>query len=287
MNDGGYREEVRISGSGKIAGGRYGKISIGGSGRVEGDVEANKVTAAGSAVFDGDLTCEEIIVTGSCRISGRLETDRIVSRGSLTVKLGLETKEIKSYGSLKIGGDLKSDAVYFAGSSEIEGDVEAENFVSRGSFEIDGLLTADDIDIWLGSANSAEEVGGSNIEIRKKSVSLTPDPDSVRHGIENLESRLDKLGEKLGFSLELDEEKISSGVTNFGDKITEYINDIGTGEFKSSLIEGDELDLESVKANTVRGRNVRIREGCVIDKVEYSDTIKVEAGASVGEQLGL
>ncbi|MCF7890647.1 polymer-forming cytoskeletal protein [Candidatus Bipolaricaulota bacterium] len=278
-------EEVRVSGSGKITGGKYGKISITGSGRVEGDVEAREIFAAGSAIFEGNVKAREINVTGSCEISGYLESEEVVIKGSLNVGEIIEAKGLKSYGSLKVGKDVIGEDIYFAGSSEIEGDVEGESFVSRGSFSIGGLLTADEIDIWLGSTNSAGEVGGGRIEISKRSASLEPNPEKIKNGVESLERGLGSLGEKLGFSFELDEERISRGLTKLGERINYYVNEIGNGKFNSSLIEGDELLLEGVEAETVRGSKVRIGEDCVIDKAEYSDTIEVVENSTVNERV--
>ncbi len=282
-----FEDEVKISGSGKVSGGKYEKISITGSGRVEGDVEAKEIIAAGSARFEGNVKADKITVTGSCEVSGSVKSEVVISRGSLSVDKFIETNELKSYGRLKVGEKVLAVDVYFAGNSEVEKDVESESFVSRGSFVISGLLTADEIDIWLGSDNSAGEVGGSKIEIRKKGNSLTDNPEKIKGGVEKLEKGLDKVGEKLGFDFEINEESISRGIEYFGEKISDVIQGFGKGEFESTLIEGDNLFLEGVKADTVRGSVVRIGEDCVIDKVEYSDTIRIAENSMVKEQVEL
>lgn len=50
-------------------------------------------------------------------------------------------------------------------------------------------------------------------------------------------------------------------------------------------IEGEDIDLESTKAELVRGRNVVIGAGCEIERVEYSGTLTVDKAAKVGEQV--
>jgi len=287
MNQDDFEEEVRISGSGKISGGNYGRIVISGSGTVAGDVKAREITVAGSGQFEGDIEVRKITITGSCNIEGKLEADRVISRGGLTVDRDMKAPTVKSYGSLAVDGSIIAEDLYFAGSSEVEENVEAENFTSRGSFRVGGLLTADEIDIWLGSENSAAEVGGSKVKIRKRGPSLEFDSEKIKGGVENLETGLDRIGEKLGFSLDLDEDKITRGITKFGEKVNYYVKEIGSGKFESSTIEGDDVSLEGVKAETVRGAVVKIGEDCVIDKVEYSDTIEVAEGATVEEQVRL
>ena len=49
-------------------------------------------------------------------------------------------------------------------------------------------------------------------------------------------------------------------------------------------VPGDEIELEDVEAEIVRGRNVRIGEGCRIGCVEYSGTLTAAPG-TVGKSI--
>lgn len=49
-------------------------------------------------------------------------------------------------------------------------------------------------------------------------------------------------------------------------------------------IEGDDVDLEYTQADVVRGRRVRIGEGCSIGRVEYSESLDALPG-TVGEAV--
>ena len=49
-------------------------------------------------------------------------------------------------------------------------------------------------------------------------------------------------------------------------------------------IEGDDVDLEYTQADVVRGRRVRIGEGCSIGRVEYSESLDAWDG-TVGESV--
>ncbi|MBR7101223.1 MAG: hypothetical protein IKC74_02945 [Clostridia bacterium] len=49
----------------------------------------------------------------------------------------------------------------------------------------------------------------------------------------------------------------------------------------SSLIKGEKVELEHVNCPLVIGKNVKIGKGCIIDLVQYSDTIEISHGARV------
>ncbi len=284
MSDNDYREEIRITGSGSINGGDYGSINISGTGRVTGNASAEEVFVAGSGEFQGQLDVEELEVTGKCTVKGPLEADSVTVRGSLHVEGATRIGKLRSYGSLNVESDLISESTYFAGSSNVTGNVECDDFTSRGSFSIEGLLTADEIDIWLGSENHVEKVGGEKIVIRKKGVSEAIDSEKVEGGVRGFKRGLSKAGEKLGFDLELDESKISSGVSRFTRKIDDYLAEFGGGVLKTSVIEGDTVNLEGVEADSVRGDDLVVGEDCIIGKLEYSNTVEVKDGAEVGEK---
>ncbi|EFM10374.1 conserved hypothetical protein [Paenibacillus curdlanolyticus YK9] len=55
-------------------------------------------------------------------------------------------------------------------------------------------------------------------------------------------------------------------------------------ELVAETIEGDELTLEHVRAQVVRGRDVAIGAGCRIDRVEYTNTLTVHETAIVKER---
>ena len=51
------------------------------------------------------------------------------------------------------------------------------------------------------------------------------------------------------------------------------------------IIEGDEVTLIHTTSKVVRGKNVRIGCNCVIDRVEYSESLDVDESATVGERV--
>ncbi|HIC96284.1 TPA: hypothetical protein EYP12_06635 [Candidatus Bipolaricaulota bacterium] len=61
----------------------------------------------------------------------------------------------------------------------------------------------------------------------------------------------------------------------------------GFGTLEAELIEGDEISLEWTRARTVRGKKIEIGEGCEIERVEYSEELRVSPGAEVKERVKL
>jgi cytoskeletal protein CcmA (bactofilin family) len=56
---------------------------------------------------------------------------------------------------------------------------------------------------------------------------------------------------------------------------------------KIDLIEATTIDLRGVRARAVNGQDLIIGPGCVIDRVDCSGTLKIDADAKVGELLGV
>lgn len=50
-------------------------------------------------------------------------------------------------------------------------------------------------------------------------------------------------------------------------------------------IEGDDLDVSYTKADNIRGQIVRIGKHCVIESVEYSDSLSVDPTANIKQQV--
>ncbi len=236
---------VRIAGSGTIQGGSYGQVSIAGSGKVTGDLEAEEFSSAGSALAQGHLKAKRFETAGSFTCQGDLEVEEGESAGSFRVSGKLKAEEMKIAGSARChsvsGGYLR-----VAGSLETAGNVEVETLRLSGSFHIGGLLSADKVEIELHGFSEAQEIGGEKIEVRAGSKSI--------RGL---------VGEVL-------EALFGSGKTK---------------ELRTRVIEGDEIYLENTWAEVVRGGRVKIGPGCQIKRVEYTESLEVDPQAKVGEEV--
>jgi cytoskeletal protein CcmA (bactofilin family) len=132
-------DSVHIAGSGVVAGGKYNRISISGSGKVTGNIEAEEIRVSGSARFMGDVTAQFFKCAGSCKIEGNVKSDLFKSAGSISISGSIEGNEVKIAGALKSYG-IKARILHVSGSFKAES-VEAE----EAFFEISEEAVAEKI----------------------------------------------------------------------------------------------------------------------------------------------
>ncbi|GJM82137.1 hypothetical protein HMSSN139_46330 [Paenibacillus sp. HMSSN-139] len=65
-------------------------------------------------------------------------------------------------------------------------------------------------------------------------------------------------------------------------RLLDYLSPIRVSRLTAGVIEGDDVLLESTKADVVRGKSVVIGPGCEIGRVEYKERYEVSPQASVG-----
>ena len=240
---------MHISGSGHIPAGEYNdKVSVSGSGKLDGNVRCTAFSASGSAHCAGSLECaEDVRVSGSAHIDGDVTATSLSVSGSAHIGGDLTVKEtVRVAGSVKIGGGIKSGTVHSAGVLRVEKGIEAEEFRAAGAIDCGGLLNAETVDISMdGNARSrVGSIGGGEIRVY------------LRKGDKTKKRRLPLISRLVGLG---------------GSELT-------VGE----LVEGDVIALECVKVPAVVGRVVAIGVGCEIDLVQYSEEIEIDPDAKVG-----
>lgn len=257
--------DVTISGSGKVGSGIYNQVRVSGSARMEGDVDCQSLHVSGSAVSEGNLhAAEEIHISGSLKAQGNVETEgELHVSGSASVEGDLRGgKEIHLSGGGRcqklIGGEVRiSGAVTcqsltaqhakLSGGFKVEGDLQADQVKISGAGRIEGLLTADEIQIAVGYR-----------------------PESVVIG-------------SIGGS-RLTIQRGDGGALNLLELVLS-LKPLGKGSVVVDTIEADEIDIVSTKAQVVRGQQVKIGEGCEIERVEYSESYAADPSARVGEAV--
>lgn len=238
--------DLKISGTSEVNGGEFRNIKISGSGKVAGDLRCNQFRSSGASRIIGSLEAENIHASGATNIAGEAKFDSASISGSFSCEKITDSKNLKLSGSCVVHGEVNLDTLESSGGFSAQGDVhsrkvkssggfkcdkdvEAEIFESSGSVQIGGLLNAETISICSGADSRIGSLGGGTITIK-------PCDDM------NLLNGWLKI-------------KRSQGVT-----VVESI-------------EGDTITLAYVRAKIVRGNNVVIGEGCVIDRVEYSENL--------------
>jgi cytoskeletal protein CcmA (bactofilin family) len=192
------KPSLRIMGTSVSAGGAYRRVSVMGEATVEGHLHTDTLKVMGEMAVTGNVHAARARVMGTCGVEGTWTGQELALLGDLTVR----------------------------------GDCSLDRFHARGVFIIDGLLSADRVSIHLYGSSRVEEIGGEEIEVRRR---------------------------------------------------RQLAKSAAGHQLRATVIEGDSVVLENTLAKVVRGKNVIVGRGCVIDVVEYQDTFSRRADAVVGE----
>lgn len=240
---------MSISGSSSMPGGEYDKVSISGAGTVKGNLRCTRLHCSGAAEIEGDVCCtEEIRSSGAVRIAGSAQCGQLSASGSFHVETAMQVQTRASVsGSVQIGTQLTADEISASGCLQA-GSVRCRSYSGSGSCRISGDLEAETV-----SLSGGVEISGL---LNAESVALSP-------------NRLVRIGAIGGGQIRILPERTSGFLGLF--RSTPDCARIGT-------IEGDDVELEYVEAEIVRGRNVRIGKGCRIGHVEYGAALTAEPG---------
>lgn len=160
-------EDLSINGTGAYAGGKFRKVIINGSGKVNGDVECQTFECSGKGTLNGNLHTETIKISGHGKLNGSVQSTKSIQiDGSGSIEKGATINTMTINGFTKIGGPVKGNAITINGKCTIDGDCEVDRFKSEGNFTIKGLINADHIDIRAFGNCKAQEIGGQSIKIK-------------------------------------------------------------------------------------------------------------------------
>jgi len=242
-------QNPHIAGLGKLPGGNYQTVTISGSGEVQGNLRAERVTLSGSTRIDGDVTTDAISASGVSQI-----------KGSLTVRNACFS------GRASVQGSLKSETLQFGGALDVDGDINASTLCGDGAIQA-GAIKADEVELGISGASEVHVLSGKKIKV--------------------------KAGERGAVSVSVSG-KTSSSVfahhtTMSGATISSVSQtstaDAGECKLTADEIVGDDIDLDVTDARRVEGKKVRIGPGCMIDKVQYRESLDVDPKATVKEKI--
>lgn len=193
--------------------------------------------------------------------------------------------EINGHGS--IGADLECHAFRCNGHARIEGRVKAKSVKINGVMTTSGTLEADTAKI-IGKATVKGNLRGETVQM-EGDLSSTGDCEAEAFSALG-RIRLDGLLNAGDITIELygncrvkeiggDRIHIRRGHEIFN-VIKRLFMPQGT-KLHTDMIEGNEIHIHDTCAKVVRGANVTIGPGCVVDHVEYQETFHQDAEATV------
>ncbi|MBS5937250.1 MAG: hypothetical protein E6248_09955 [Clostridium sp.] len=231
-------------------------IDINGLGSINGGNYDN-VEINGLGTINSDLICEEFSVNGKGKTLGRINTKSMDVNGLLTCYEDIEVKDpFEINGVLSSKGGLKGDRVIVNGRAsfdksvnidrvEVNGDFYVGKDCECGSFYSDGRVRVKGL------------LSGDNIELN---LSLTNEIEEI--GGETLNVRKARRLIRVLFFTKSRKSKLISNV-----------------------IEADDIYLEHTKCNVVRGKNIKIGDGCDIGKIEYSGELIINGNSKIREKF--
>jgi cytoskeletal protein CcmA (bactofilin family) len=249
--DQGDPQNPHIAGFGKLPGGTYQTVTISGSGEIQGDLQAGRVTLSGSAQIDGAVTTDAISASGVSKI-----------KGSLTAR------EASFSGSASIHGSLKSETLKFGGALDVKGDIDTSTLRGEGAIQA-GAVQADKIELGVSGASEVHALSAKQIKVKPSAsgaVSVSVSASKTSSSVFTHHTTINGV-------------TVSSSVSQ-----TSTAN-VGDCKLAADEIVGDDIDLDVTDARRVEGKKVRIGPGCVIDKVQYRESLDVDSKATVKERI--
>lgn len=75
--------DMKISGSSTMPGGEYGKVSISGAGKIQGNLKCDSLSCSGSGKVEGDVVTQSASCSGAIKVEGSIDCrERLSTSGS-------------------------------------------------------------------------------------------------------------------------------------------------------------------------------------------------------------
>jgi len=232
-----------------------GDLKIDGSGSAPGGAY-DTVRINGAGKITGNVICRMFRINGSGTVTGDLTTDDGKINGSGTVDGNIDAKKCKINGSAQIKGGITGDSLSVSGSVTVGQTVDVLHVKLEGSAKISGDVKAETFQ----SDGSFELNGLLNA-------------DEITVALYHSKSKAGEIG--CG--------KINVSMATTGFSILRSIFTLGQYNpiLEADTIEGDDIYLENTVAKIVRGNNIIVGRGCVIDLIEYKGNYQKTGDAKV------
>lgn len=244
--------DLRINGGSTMPGGEYGQVHINGSGKIKGDLKCDSLHCSGAARIYGNIETQSVSCSGAVNIEGGLvcHTTMKVS-GSGKCCADVEVESLKVSGGFKTEGAIKAKEMKVSGSITVEKSIQCETLKVSGKLQVKGGVEAEAVHL-----GGSTEIGGL---LNAEDIKIDHYGTSKIEDIGCTTIRVYPQQEKIGFFGFFSSRKICPTL------------EVGT-------IEADQVELVATRAKVVRGRDVVIGPGCVIERVEFTNSCQSEEG---------
>ncbi len=215
-----------------------------------------EVTFNGSGTINGDVDAVTYRVNGAGTANGRVKAQSIVINGTAGFNGEVQANEFSVNGDANIRDGAGVGKLVIKGNLSVGGGIAAHEIELRGFLRMGGDCQAETFS-GEGGFNVAGLLNAGNIDITVQA------PSSAREiGGERIVVR-----------------QPSGSLATLTGLLTIWAEKRLTAE----TIEGDVVWLENTTAKVVRGKNVTVGAGCIIDLVEYAESYTPTGAAQVKE----
>lgn len=212
----------------------------------------NKIRIFGAAGVTGDLTANELIVFGSASLNGKCDINNMSIHGACKFHDSVKTNQLDIKGSCKFLNEVKVDVMKVFGAVKFEEKVYRSKLIEIYGSVKTQTLEADKILI-EGSIKCEDQLNADLIEISSRASCV--------------------IKEMVGSEIIVKPKRKLFTRVHSHKNYDQGIN--------VEVIEGDEIQLENVYAKVVRGNVVRVGPNCIIEKIEYHESLEVDKDSKI------
>lgn len=216
--------------------------------------EFDKVSIIGDSIAKGRIKAKIIKVTGDTTFDDFVIANELKIVGNLIANSKFEVDEIaRIVGDASFNGDAYIKNCKISGNSFFGKNIQGIEMkilgscITKGNCEFENLSSKGRICV-------SGLLTGENIEIL-----LVNDCEIEEIGATNIK------------------------VLNQDKNANIFFNKVYKNKLTAKLIEGDNIELSNTICDVVRGNNIIIKEGCIINRIEYKEMLNVDDKSEVGE----
>ncbi|MDO4535764.1 MAG: hypothetical protein Q4B63_08160 [Clostridium perfringens] len=227
-------------------------MDVAGVGKItSGDYE--NINISGLGTIPGNISANKVEISGKGKSLGYIDCKCLYVSGTFKGK-----ENVKSSEEINISGLAKFTSIY-CNYINVNGKIALDKGLNFNKINMEGWLTV------LKNCQGQEFIVDGKVNI-KGLLSADIIDISLRG-----KSYIKEIGGE-GILI-----KNGGGVTikifNLAKTISPYM--------ECELIEGDRVDIENTRCKIIRGENITIREGCIIDKIECSGKLNINEKSKV------
>lgn len=234
-------------------------VTINGMGDI-GSGEYNDVQISGMGNIKGSINANKVSVDGKCKSYEEIKSNDLTINGYFTCNKGIQLKNSCDVnGVCKINGSIDGKRIVVNGRADISENINFDNVEVNGELIVKGNCQCETM-----------KLDG------KMSINGLLSADNIELNITRLNRIKEIGGEKL---------VVRKGI-NKGFRLFSILSG-NKSKLVCEVIEADEIYLENTECNIVRGRNIEIGRGCKINRIEYSEGLKITGEAIINEKINV